>query len=488
LYDHLVSPRLLEACLPRAARVYVGKEADGPSVRQEVITSRLIREAKAGRTVVRLKGGDPFLFGRGGEEALALAKAGVPFEVVPGVTSAVAVPAYAGIPVTHRGLSSSVAIITGHEDPAKPSRALEWERLARSCDTLVCLMGVEQLPRIVAQLLRHGRAPQTPCAVIEQGTHPSQRTVTGTLRAIAPAAARAKVRPPAVLVVGEVVSLRTRLAWYERRPLWGMRILVTRAAEKAEALGGRLEALGAQVERLPAIALAPAASNGALRDLLQQDEKPEWVLFTSPEGIGHFIRQIRPHHRDVRWLAGCRIGAIGPKTREAVERLGLRVDFAPTRFSQEGMAAEFPRRGMRGKRALLLCAEESREVLADGLRQRGMRVTRLPIYRTLVPRALRRGVAELARRRVDLVTVTSAGCADHLHRALVAGGYSGVFRLLSFASIGPVTSSRVRELGGRVVVEAKASTIEGLIDAILRGSSFVNRESLNARRSTIHET
>ena len=466
LYDHLVSPRLLEGCAPHTTRVYVGKAHDGPTVSQRTITSRLICEARAGKTVVRLKGGDPFLFGRGGEEALALAQAGLSFEVVPGVTSAFAVPAYAGIPVTHRGLSSSVAILTGHEDPAKPSRALEWERLARACDTLVCLMGVEQLPRIVAQLLRHGRGPATPCAVIEQGTHPSQRTVTGTLRTIAPAAARAKVRPPAVLVVGEVVSLRERLAWVERRPLWGMRILVTRAAEKAEALAGRLEALGAEIERLPAIALAPVDSNGALRKLLQDDEKPAWVFFTSPEGIGQFVRQLRPHGRDVRWLAGCRIGAIGPKTKEAIERLGLRVDFAPTRFSQEGMAAEFPRRGMRGKRALLLCAEESREVLAEGLRRRGMRVTRLPIYRTLVPPALRRGVAELRRRPVDLVTVTSAGCAEHLHRALAAAGQAGLFRRLSFASIGPVTSSQVRELGGRVAIEASTSTMEGLVDAI----------------------
>ena len=468
VYDHLVSPQLLRHCRPVARLIYVGKESGKPSPRQEPINKRLIREARAGRAVVRLKGGDPLLFGRGGEEALELARANVRFEIVPGVTSALAVPAYAGIPVTHRGFSSSLAIITGHEDPAKPESVLRWDRLAAACDTLVCLMGVSTLPGICAQLIRHGRKPSTPCAVIEWGTYPRQRTVTGTLNTIVPRARRAGIRPPAVSVIGDVVRLRKRLSWFERRPLFGKRILVTRASDKAEAFADALEVLGADVERLPAIELVPVHSNGRFNQALHQLPKTDWVFFTSPEGIGWFSRLLKPRRRDLRLLAGCRIGAIGVKTAAAIEAQGLHVDFIPRRFSQEGILADFPRRLLRGKRALILSAEESRDVLSAGLKRRGMHVNTVPIYRTAVPGALVKGVRTLFGRRFDLVTVTSASCVEHLWRALQAAGTAGLFRRLRFASIGPVTSAEVRSHGGRVAVEARASTIEGLLQAMAR--------------------
>ncbi|MBI4004009.1 MAG: uroporphyrinogen-III C-methyltransferase [Candidatus Omnitrophica bacterium] len=470
VYDHLVAPSLLKVCPPTAKLVYVGKEATRHTLTQEQINQLLIRSAKSGKRVVRLKGGDPFLFGRGGEEAQALAKARVPYEVVPGVSSALAVPAYAGIPVTHRALSSSVAILTGHEDPAKPESAIRWDRVATACDTLIFLMGVSTLAGIVSQLTRHGRLAKTPCAVIEWGTRPRQRTVAGTLATIVARTKRAVIAPPAVLVVGDVVRLRSELNWFERRPLFGARVLVTRPADKASSLAEQLEALGADVAELPAIALAPVRPNGALRSAVNSIPKTDWVFFTSPEGIGWFSRMLKPYRKDVRWLSGCHIGAIGPKTAASIEQAGLHVDFVPKRFSQEGLLEDLPRRVLRGKRALILSAQESRDVLADGLRRRGMAVTKVPIYRTVLPSALTDGLKTFFQKPFDLVTVTSASCADHLHQALQTAGRAQVFRRLRFASIGPVTSAAVRAFGGHVAVEAKVSTIEGLIEAILQQS------------------
>lgn len=468
VYDHLVSPRLLTACSPHAKLVYVGKEADRHTARQQTINRLLVREARAGKTVVRLKGGDPFVFGRGGEEALSLARAKIAYEVVPGVTSAIGVPAYAGIPVTHRTVSSSVTIITGHEDPAKPGSSIRWRELAASSGTLVCLMGVGRLARIVTKLVQHGKGSDTTCAVIEWGTCPSQRTITGTLRTITDLTERAKIHPPAILVVGQVVNLRRHLRWFERRPLFGARILVTRASDKAEELVEQLETLGSEVECLPAIALEPVRHNGLFRTMVTRAPKADWVFFTSPEGIGWFARALKPYRKDLRWLSGCHIGAIGPKTAAAIEGWGLHVDFVPKQFSQEGILKDFPGRVLRGKRALILSAEGSREVLAQGLREQGMQVRKIPIYRTVAPRTVKAMVTALFHRPFDAVTVTSASCVEHLLQMLNASGKGRLFRRLRFASIGPVTSSRVRAHGGRVVVEANPSTIEGLVDALVR--------------------
>ena len=468
VYDHLVSPRLLSWCRPGVKRVYAGKEAGQHTLSQDAVNTLLVRAARTSKVIVRLKGGDPFLFGRGGEEALALARAGVTYEVVPGVTSALAVPAYAGIPVTHRQLSSSVAIVTGHEDPAKPDSAIRWMQLATACDTIIFLMGVSTLRAIAGQLIRHGRKATTPCAVIERGTWAKQRTVAGTLRTIAADARRVGVKAPAVVVVGDVVTLRKKLGWFEDRPLFGRRILVTRASEKAGTLSEQLERLGAEVEELPAIELAPVHANGALRQAVQELPKTDWVFFTSPEGVGWFSKWLTPHRKDLRSLAGCHIAAIGPKTAVSLEERGLHVDFVPKRFSQEGVLEDLPRRMLRGKRALILSAQESRDVLTLGLRRRGMAVRKVPIYRTVLPQALLRRLDEALGRPIDLVTVTSASCVEHLHEALKATGHPARFRQLRFASIGPVTSQAVCSLGGRVIVEAKTSTIEGLVDAMVR--------------------
>ncbi|MDP3723779.1 MAG: uroporphyrinogen-III C-methyltransferase [Candidatus Omnitrophota bacterium] len=468
VYDHLVSPRLLRACPPTAKALYVGKIPGGRSVKQQAINALLIREARSGKRVVRLKGGDPFLFGRGGEEALALAQAQIPFEVVPGVTSAIAVPAYAGIPVTHRGLSSSVAIVTGHEDPAKAGSAMRWGPLAAASDTLVCLMGVGELAAIAERLRRHGRRATTPCAVIEWGTTSRQRVISGTLRTIAARAVEAAIQPPAVLVVGQVVRLRESLRWFERRPLFGKRILVTRASDNAATLTDQLEARGAEVEELPMIELVSVRANGLFRHAVNEMPKTHWVFFTSPEGIDWFARRLRPYRKDMRWLAGCRIGAIGPKTAAAIEKRGLRVDVVPRRYSQEGLLEQLPRRALKGKRALILSAAGSRDVLTTGLRQRGMQVTKVPLYQAVVPRGTAGRIRAIFQRPIDLVTVTSASCVDHLASALRAAREGARFRQLRFASIGPVTSAAVRAAGGTVAVEAATSTIEGLVEAMTR--------------------
>ena len=467
VYDHLVSERLLDDAPRRAKLIYVGKEKNRHTKPQDAINRLLIRFAKAGKTVVRLKGGDPVLFGRGGEEALELARAGVRYELVPGVTSALAVPAYAGIPVTHRWLSSSVAIITGHEDPTKPGQVIRWDRLATATDTLVCVMGVGTLPAITGQLIWHGRLRATPCAVIEWGTLPRQRTVTGTLATIVSRCRQADLKPPAVLVVGEVVRLRRWLNWFERKPLFGKRIVVTRPTDRSEQLADLLEALGAEAIQLPAIELAPVQANGAFHRAMHALDEFAWVFFTSPEGIQWFRRLLASERRDLRILRGRHIGAIGPKTAASIEQLGIHVDFVPKTFSQEGMLEGLGRRQLLGKRALILSAKDSRDVLEQGLKRCGMDVVKVPIYQTAVPAALARQVREVFARSVDLVTVTSSSCVDHLVEALRAGGLHRCLRQIRFASIGPVTSATVREHGARVAIEAKRSTIEALVDAIV---------------------
>jgi len=481
VYDHLVDSHLLSVCPPNAKIIYAGKQANKHTKSQKEINTLLVKAARSNKTVIRLKGGDPFLFGRGGEEALELRKAGIDYEVVPGVTSAIAVAAYAGIPITHRGYSSSVAIVTGHEDPDKKSSSIKWKQLATACDTLVFLMGVGSLPGIVKQLIRHGRKGSTACAVIEWGTTTRQRVATGNLENIVSAVKKSEIKPPAVIVVGEVVSLRSSLEWFEKKPLFGKRILVTRASDKAAALSNHLQTLGAEVEELPAIELAPVASNGVFKQVVKEIPQTDWVFFTSPEGIGHFIRMLKPYKKDIRLLSGCRIGAIGPKTAMAIEQLGLHVDFIPKQFSQEGLLDDLPKHVLEGKKAFILSATETRDVLEKGLKKRGMHVKKVAVYRTLIPKALIKGVSTLFDRPFDWVTVTSASCVEHLYQGLEAAGKSRLFSEFKFASIGPITSAAVLQRGGYVVIEATPSTIEGLVDSIEWLSSGAN--AISAERS-----
>ncbi|MFL5835335.1 MAG: uroporphyrinogen-III C-methyltransferase, partial [Solirubrobacteraceae bacterium] len=372
LYDRLVPDGVLEAT--EAELVYVGKQPGG-SVDQAAITDELIERAQRGQTVVRLKGGDPFVFGRGGEEAEALNAAGVPFEVVPGVTAGVAAPAYAGIPVTHRDAASAVAFVTGHENPEKPESALEWDAVARFPGTLVFYMGVRALPRIAEALIAGGRDPDEPAAVIERGTMPRQRTMTSTLGAVAEEAKRAALKPPSITVVGPVAALRERLAWFEHRPLAGKTVAVTRARAQASGLAARLRALGAEVVEAPAIRIVPLA--GGAPDL----DGTDLVCLTSPNGVRLLFDRLQRSGQDARALHGRTVAAIGPGTARALRAHGIEPDVVPERSVAESLVEAL--RDVPVTRALIARAAEARDVLPDALRERGARVDVLPLYETV---------------------------------------------------------------------------------------------------------
>lgn len=467
VYDRLVAPELVAQAPRRAKRIYVGKEPGRP-LQQERINALLIREARRGQRVVRLKGGDPFVFGRGGEEALALGQAGVPFEVVPGVTSAFAVPSAAGIPVTHRGLAASVSIFTGHEDPHKRTPSCDWRPAARGRGTLVFLMGVEELPRLVRDLVRAGRASSTPCAVIEWGTTPRQRTMTGTLATIVAVVREARLGPPAVVVVGEVVSLQRQME-RARRPLAGQHILVTRPAHRAAELAQRLRASGADVACLPAIELSPLRDTRRMRRTLQRLRTYDWVLFTSPEGVAQWMAHCASANGAGRAMSDLKIGAIGPTTAASVAQQGWRVACLPRAFHQEGFLQALRRFPWRGKRVLIPRALQAREKLPETLRRWGATVDVLPLYAARPARGVQRGITRLLRHgRIDLVTFTSSQCVEQFLDALAPTDKRRLFEQAAVASIGPITSASVRRFKLRVAVEAKQATIPAFVDAIIQ--------------------
>jgi uroporphyrinogen III methyltransferase / synthase len=419
---------------------------------QDDINALLVARGRAGLEVVRLKGGDPFVFGRGGEEAEACVAAGVPFEVVPGVTSAIAAPAYAGIPVTHRSVSTHVTIVTGHEDPAKGTTDVDWEALARAGGTLVILMGAGRLRDITKRLLDGGRDPATPAAAVRWGTRPEQHTVRSTLAAIADAG----VEAPSAIVVGAVAGLDFR--WFEDRPLFGKRIVVTRAREQASELRARLEALGAQVVELPSIAIEPL--DFVLPDLTHY----AWVVFTSVNGVTHFFdRGLVASGLDTRALGSVRVAAIGPGTADALSSVGVNADLLPARFVAESLLEAFPAPVVAGEHVLLPRAETARDVLPEGLRERGYGVDVLPVYRTVRAAPDDADVALVRGGDVDAITFTSSSTVQNF-RSLVPS-FEGEQPLV--ASIGPVTSQTARERGLRVDVEADPHTIDGLVAALL---------------------
>ncbi|MGD9316779.1 MAG: uroporphyrinogen-III C-methyltransferase [Anaerolineae bacterium] len=466
VHDYLANPALLAHARPEAELIYVGKKAGSHTCSQEEINALLVDRASAGLRVARLKGGDPFVFGRGGEEALALVDAGLPFEVIPGVTSAVAAPAYAGIPVTHRGLASSFAVITGHEDPAKEESAIDWARLATGTDTLVFLMGVGNLPQIVAKLMAHGRPPETPVALVRWGTMPSQQVVSGTLADIVDRVRTANLRPPAVTIVGQVAGLRQQLHWFEDRPLYGQRVLVTRTRQQASALSVRLRALGAEAIELPTISISTPDDRAPLDRAIAEVSSYDWIIFTSVNGVGHFWEQLTGARLDARALHGVKLAAIGPATAARLEECGLRADYIPDEYVAEAVAAGLG--NVRGQRILLPRADIARPTLADLLRQGGATIVEVAAYRTLRPRVdadeLRRLLA-----RVTVATFTSSSTVRNLATMAQDAGLELTRALAqaTIACIGPITAATARELGLHVDVVAEAYTIDGLVEALL---------------------
>jgi len=480
VYDHLASPALLEAVPPTAERIYVGKEASRHTLKQPEINRLLIAHARAGRRVVRLKGGDPLIFGRGGEEAEELAAAGVKFEIVPGVTAAIGASAYAGMPLTLRDFTTSVTFVTGHEDPAKEKSNIPWELLARGGGTLVFFMGVGRLQALCNQLIAGGRPSRTPAAVVEWATLPRQRTVTGTLATIARRAQEAAVQPPALLIVGEIVRLRRRLAWFESRPLFGRRIVVTRSRQQASDLRRRLEELGAEAIEFPTIRLAPPRSERRLRDAARHLGRYDWIVFTSANAVERFVEVVLEENGgEIRAFGRARIAAIGPATREAVERYHLAVALQPARYVAEEVVAALARVGdLDGARVLVPRAEQAREVLPEGLRKEGARVDVVPVYRTVAdkPDNAHEIVKGMIAGRIDAVTFTSSSTVTNFVRAVGARRIAQIAGKTRFASIGPITSSTLRAHGMEPTIEARDYTIDGLTAAI--------RRSLRRRRPT----
>ena len=465
VYDRLVNPQLLKQVRPDAEIIYAGKTVGDHTMTQEEINFLLVTKAKEGKSVCRLKGGDPFVFGRGGEEAEALVEEGLPFEVVPGITSAIAAPAYAGIPVTHRGITSSFAVITGHEDPTKEEGQLAWDALAK-IGTLVCLMGVENLPNIVEKLLEHGRSPETPAALVHRGTWPTQRVVEGTLKDIVRRAKEAKLGPPAVTIIGEVALLRQKINWFDNKPLFGKRILVTRAREQASKLSEQLAELGAEAVEVPAIHIEEPDDYGPLDEAVASIQRYGWIVFTSVNGVDGFFRRLHAQGKDTRALARIKMCAVGPATASALQERGIIVDLLPKEYLTSEVVAALGEAGIAGKPVLLPRTDIPGEDMAGGLEALGATVDQVVAYRTVASKELPDNLVEdLHKGNIDIVTFASSSTVRNLVSLL--NGDVSLLSKAKIASIGPITSKTAQEMGLNVDIEAEEHTIPGLVQAMI---------------------
>ena len=474
VYDRLVNQQLLDLAPQEAERIFVGKEPGRTALSQDEISALLVERAREGRRIVRLKGGDPFVFGRGGEESEALAAAGISFDVIPGVTSAVAAPAYAGIPVTHRGVAASVAFVTGHEDPAREEAGVDWAQLATAVDTIVLLMGVASLPAITERLVAAGRAAETPAAVIEWGTLPHQKTVVGTLQDIVAKVEEAGIGNPAVAVVGEVVQLRKTLRWFDARPLFGQRVLVTRTRHQASELARALAAAGAEPVELQTIEITPRFDGSRLAAAVDRLREGvyAWLLFTSANAVTIFFEFLAERSLDARCVRAS-VAAIGPGTAKGLRARGIVPDVTPARdaYTAEGLLAALAGEEMRGRRVLLPRAEGGRNVLIDGLGARAATVDEITLYVASVPKETNaEGLRRLRSGEIDVATFASSSSVRNL--VVLLGDDLEPLRRCRIACIGPVTAATVRELLGRAPdVVAEEHTIPGLVQALLAPSS-----------------
>jgi uroporphyrinogen III methyltransferase/synthase len=458
LYDNLASGRLLDLAPEQAERVYVGKKRAKHEVPQEEITRMLIERARRGWTVVRLKGGDPFIFGRGGEEIEALTAAGVPFEIVPGVTTPLGLAAYTGVPLTHREHTSAVTFVTGHNVDA-----IDWGKIG-SAETIVLFMGLVNFPAIARALIERGRPPKTPAMAVRWATRPDQQTISGTLEDLPRRIEEAGMKPPATIVIGEVVALRERFNWFERLPLFGRRIVVTRDRQQAMDLAEPLEALGAEAVLLPVIEIREPAHPGPLDQAMARLSSYDWLIFTSVNGVRYFVERLDCSAVDLRALKA-RICAIGPATRAAVEALHLKVDLMPEEYVAESLVAAFATVDLGGRKILLPRAAVARDLVPVELTRRGATVDVVEAYRTAAPENLPQRARDVLERKPHWITFTSSSTVRNFVAAAGRESLDGV----KIASIGPITSATVREHGLVVNVEADSHTIEGLVAAISLG-------------------
>ncbi|WP_022853829.1 uroporphyrinogen-III C-methyltransferase [Thermodesulfatator atlanticus] len=465
VYDYLANPRFLALARNDAEKIYVGKKGGDHTLSQEGINRLLVEKAKQGKVVARLKGGDPFLFGRGGEEAEVLVEEGIPFEVVPGVTSAIAAPAYAGIPVTHREHTSTFTMVTGHEDPTKEGSAIDWEALAR-IGTIAFLMGMKNLPKICENLLRYGKSETTPVAVVRWGTTPKQQVVVGTLADIVRKVEEAKLGPPSIILVGEVVKLREKLNWFETKPLFAKRIVVTRTREQASQLLEMLEELGAECLEIPTIKIVPPPSFGPLEEAIADIDSYDWLIFTSVNGVKIFFERLFSAGKDARTLANLKVAAIGVATAELIKTYGVLVDLLPKEFRAEGLLEALLEEDLAGKKILIPRALEAREILPQKLKEAGAHVSVVPAYQTVLPEEEAKRLKEELKKGVHLITFTSSSTAKNLLKML-GDDASALLKGVVLASIGPITSETLKKAGFPPQIEAKEYTIPGLVKAIV---------------------
>ncbi len=470
VYDWLVNATLLKLA-PKAEKIFVGKKGGAHSKEQSQINPLLLQLARRGKFVVRLKGGDPFIFGRGGEEASFLAKKKIPFEVVPGVSAGTGVPAYAGIPVTDRRFASQVTFVTGHEDPTKPESEVDWKRLASLKGTLVSFMGVKNLSRIVKALIAGGKSARTPAAVVEWGTLPAQRTVVGTLKDIVKKTQKAKLESPALAIIGEVVKLRRKLAWFEKRPLWGKTVLVTRARSQASELVRKLSERGAQIVEYPTIEILPPSDWRPIEKAVKRLSRFDWVIFTSANGVQFFFERMEHLKKDARIFGGLKVAAIGEATAQALREKGIQADLVPRDFTTLDLFKSLKNAGqIRGRKFLLARADIAPPELKNLLEKEGGHVLEIEAYRTQPVQERKKEILEWLRKgRIDYVTFTSSSTVRNFFASLPLK-----FRKKSKAdliSIGPVTSRTLREYGLKPAREARVHTISGLVDAVTGNGS-----------------
>jgi len=469
VYDYLANKKLLAHAPKDAIFIYAGKKGGSTHTHsQDEINQMLVDHARAGRIVVRLKGGDPFIFGRGGEELEELVRYGISFEAVPGVTSASAAATYAGVPITHRRFTSSVAFVTGHEEPGKAESRIAWDKLATGVGTIVFYMGIKNLPSISANLIRHGRDPQTPVAVVRWASTPEQRSVVGTLANITEVVREAQITPPALVVVGEVVSLRDTINWYEQRPLFGKRILVTRSREQASELVQILEDLGAACLEGATIALEEPEDWAPLDQALARIADYHWLLFTSPNAVAFFFRRLAGLGGDSRRLQGPRIAAVGTATAASLLSQGIRADLLPEKFTAEGLAEALLSQGVQGRKILLPRALKARDVLPQSLQQAGAEVDIVPVYRNVRPAMAADIRQALEEKQIDLITFTSSSTVTNFIDLLGLGTkeLASLLAGVKIAAIGPITAATAAKAGLTVDIQPAIHTIPGLVEAI----------------------
>ena len=468
IYDYLASPSLLKHAREHAEIIYVGKKGGDHTLSQDRINALIAEKAQKGFTVTRLKGGDPFIFGRGGEEAEVLIDARIPFEIIPGVTSAIAAPAYAGIPLTHRKFTSTIAFVTGHEDPAKAESNIDWAALAKGIGTLVFLMGVKNLPHITDRLMHHGMSPDTPVALVRWGTTPKQTTVSGTLDTIVERTKAAGLKPPAIIVVGHVVKLREKMRWFETRPLMGQCIVVTRAREQASDLVKRLSDLGAECLECPTIKVSPPQDVKPLDQAMENLSSYDWLIFTSVNGVNFFFERLFQKNKDVRALKDIHTAVIGPATEKRLFDFGLKSDIVPESYRAESVVKAFAEKDVTGRKILLPRAKEARPVLPLELKKMGAVVDEVTAYCT---HAVKDNTdvlsARLKERSIDMITFTSSSTVKNFRALFPNEDLKDLMRGVTIASIGPVTADTARDLGFDVHIIAESYTIPGLCQAIL---------------------